>query len=114
MYLAHKTDNLEATAWQLYDAGYRPNLKYGIGMSSWVSLTVNKTCFAFRSRQLIDWAIDGTVEVSDAAVFHRMCDAKTEFHYQLFKSSSPSTGASTMSRAWRSWTSAVPLPTLVG
>ena len=85
VYLVHKTDNLEAIVWQLYDAGYRPNLKYGIGKLSWVSLTVNKTTFVFRSQQLIDWAIDGCMEVSDAGVFNRMHDAKTEFHYQLFK-----------------------------
>ena len=27
VYLVHKTDNLEAIVWQLYEAGYRPNLK---------------------------------------------------------------------------------------
>ena len=47
MYLVHKMDNLEAIAWQLYDAGYRPNLKDGVGRLSWVSLTVNKTTFFF-------------------------------------------------------------------
>ncbi len=85
VYLVHKTDNLEAIVWQLHDAGYRPNLKYGIGRLSWVSLTVIKTDFVFRSQQLIDWAIDGCIEVSDAGIFNRMHDAKTEFHYQLFK-----------------------------
>jgi hypothetical protein len=34
---------------------------------------------------MIDWAIDGCMEVSDAGVFNRTHDAKTEFHYQLFK-----------------------------
>ena len=68
VYLVHKTDNLEAIVWQLYDAGYWPNLKYGMGKLSWVSLAVNKTTFVFRSQQLIDWAIDGCVEVSDAGV----------------------------------------------
>ena len=53
VYLVHKTDNLEAIVWQLYDAGYRPNLKYGIGKLSWVSLTVNRTTFVFRSQQMI-------------------------------------------------------------
>ena len=48
-------------------------------------MTVNRTTFAFRSQQLIDWAIDGAMEVSDAGVFNRMHDAKTEFHYHLFK-----------------------------
>ena len=86
VYLIHKTDNLEAIVWQLYDAGYRPNLQYGIGKLSWVSLSVNQTRFVFRSQQLIDWAIDGGMEVHDAQVFNRMHDAKTEFHYQLFKS----------------------------
>jgi len=85
VYLVHKTDNLEAIVWQLYDAGYRPNLKYGVGKLSWVSLTVNKTTFVFRCQQMIDWAIDGCMEVSDAGVFNRSHDAKTEFHYQLFK-----------------------------
>ncbi len=69
--------------WQLYDTSYRPKLKYGIGKLTWVSLTVSKTCFVYRSRQLIDWATDGTMEVSDAAFINRMFDAKTEFHYQL-------------------------------
>jgi hypothetical protein len=45
VYQVHKIDNLEAIVWQLYDTGYRPNLKYGIGKLSWVSLTVNKTTF---------------------------------------------------------------------
>ena len=81
----HKTHNLEAIVWQLYDAGCRPNLKYGVGKLSWVSLTVNKTTFVFRCQQLIDWAIDGCLEVSDAGVFNRMHDAKTEFNYHLFK-----------------------------
>ena len=75
VYLIHKADNLEAIVWQLYDAGYRPNLKYGIGRLSWVSLTVSKTTFVFRSQQLIDWAIDGCMEVSDAGVFNRMHDS---------------------------------------
>ena len=105
VYLVHKTDNLEAIVWQLYDAGYRPNLKYGIGKLSWVSLTVNKTTFVFRSQQLIDWAIEGCMEVSDAGVFNRMHDAKTEFHTNCSK---VSTRASTMTRTWRSWTSAAP------
>lgn len=85
VHIIHKTDNLEAIVWQLYDAGFRPNLKYGIGKLSWVSLVVNQTRFLFRSQQLIDWAIDGGMEVQDAGVFNRMHDAKTEFHYQLFK-----------------------------
>ena len=38
VYLVHKTDNLEAIVWQLYEAGYRPNLKYGVGRLSWVCL----------------------------------------------------------------------------
>ena len=86
IYLIHKTDNLEAIVWQLYEAGYRPNLKYGVGKLSWVSLVVNQTRFIFRCQQLIDWAIDGAMEVSDAGVFNSMHDAKTEFQYQLFKS----------------------------
>ena len=41
---------------------------------------MNKTCFVFISQQLIDWATDGTMELSDAGIFKRMHDAKTEFH----------------------------------
>ena len=52
----------------MYEAGDRPNLKYGVGRLSWVSLTVNKTTFFFRSQQLIVWAIDGAMEASDAGV----------------------------------------------
>ena len=59
VYLIHKTDDLEAIVWQLYDAGYRPNLKYGLGKLSWVSLAVNKATFVFRSQQLIDWPMTG-------------------------------------------------------
>ena len=54
VYLVHKMDNLEAIVWQLYDAGYRPNLKYGVGKLSWVSLAVNRTTVVFRCQQLID------------------------------------------------------------
>ena len=39
LYMVHKTDNLEAIVWQLYDAGFRPSIKYGAGKLSWVSLT---------------------------------------------------------------------------
>ncbi|MFM7979759.1 MAG: hypothetical protein ACKPKO_10625 [Candidatus Fonsibacter sp.] len=35
---------------------------------------------------MIDWAIDGMMEVHDATVFNNMHDAKADFHYQLFKS----------------------------
>ncbi|MFM7981710.1 MAG: hypothetical protein ACKPKO_20565, partial [Candidatus Fonsibacter sp.] len=35
---------------------------------------------------MIDWAIDGMMDVQDSGVFNRLRDAKTEFHYQLFKS----------------------------
>ena len=31
IYMIHKADNLEAIVWQLYDAGFRPNIKYGAG-----------------------------------------------------------------------------------
>ena len=72
--------------WQLYDAGFRPNIKYGAGKLSWVSLTVNRHTFIIKSQQMIDWAIDGVIEVQDAGVFNKMHDAKTEFHYQLFRS----------------------------
>ncbi|MFM7979758.1 MAG: hypothetical protein ACKPKO_10620, partial [Candidatus Fonsibacter sp.] len=37
-----KTDNLEAIVWQLYDAGFRPNIKYGAGKLRWVNLTVKQ------------------------------------------------------------------------
>ena len=35
---------------------------------------------------MIDWAIDGMMQVQGAGVFKRTHAAKTEFHYQLFKS----------------------------
>ena len=51
-----------------------------------VSLTVNNRTFIIKSKQMIDWAIDGMMEVEDAGVFNILQDAMTEFHYQLFKS----------------------------
>ncbi|MFM7990338.1 MAG: hypothetical protein ACKPKO_64585, partial [Candidatus Fonsibacter sp.] len=36
LYMIRKTDNLEAIVWQLYDAGFRPSIKYGAGRLSWV------------------------------------------------------------------------------
>jgi hypothetical protein len=51
-----------------------------------VSLTVNSCTFIIKSQQLIDWAIDGMMEVDDGGVFNRLQDATTEFHYQLFSS----------------------------
>ncbi|MFM7977869.1 MAG: hypothetical protein ACKPKO_01025, partial [Candidatus Fonsibacter sp.] len=86
LYTVHKTDNLEAIAWQLYDAGFRPNIKYGAGKLSWVSLTVNNRTFSIKSQQMIDWDIDGMMEVQDSGVFNILQYAKTEFHYQLLKS----------------------------
>ena len=75
IYMIHKTDNLEAIVWQLYDAGFRPNIKYGAGKLSWVSLTVNNCTFIIKSQQMIDWAIDGMIELEDASVFNRLQDA---------------------------------------
>ncbi|MFM7990389.1 MAG: hypothetical protein ACKPKO_64840, partial [Candidatus Fonsibacter sp.] len=86
LYMTHQTENLEAIVRQLDDAGFRPNIKYGAGKLSWVSLTVNNRTFIIKSQQMIDWAIDGTMVVQDSGVFNRLQDAKAEFHYQLFKS----------------------------
>ena len=86
IHMVHNTDNLEAIVWQLYDAGFRPNIKYGARKLSWVSLTVNNRTFIIKSQQMLDRAIDGMMEVDDAGVFNRLQDAKTEFHYQLFRS----------------------------
>ena len=86
LYMIHKADNLESVVWQLYDAGFRSNIKYGAGKLSWVSLTVNRYTFVIKSQQKIDWAIDGSMEVQDAVVFNKMHDAKADFHYHLFKS----------------------------
>ena len=36
MHIIHNTDNLEAIVWQVYDAGYRPNIKYGSGKTELV------------------------------------------------------------------------------
>ena len=47
--------------------------------------SINKHTLIIKSQQMIDWAIDGMMEAQDAAVFNRMHDAKTEFHYQLFR-----------------------------
>ena len=44
--MIHKPDDLESVVWQLYDAGFRPNIKYGAGKLNWVSLTVNARTFA--------------------------------------------------------------------
>ena len=57
--MIHNKDNLEAIVCQLYDAGFRPNIKYGAGRLSWVSLTVNNRTFIVKSQQMIHWAIDG-------------------------------------------------------
>ncbi|MFM7982609.1 MAG: hypothetical protein ACKPKO_25130, partial [Candidatus Fonsibacter sp.] len=86
IHMIHKTDNLESIVWQLYDAGFRPNIKHYAGKLRWVSLTVNNHTFIIKSQQMIDWAIDGVMEVQDPGVFNRLQNAKTGFHYQLFKS----------------------------
>ena len=39
-----------------------------------MSLSINKHTFSIKSQQMIDWAIDGMMEVQDAAVFNRMHD----------------------------------------
>ena len=54
--MIHKTYNLAAIVWQLYDAGCRPSIKYGAGRLSWVSLTVNSRTFIIKRQQMIDWA----------------------------------------------------------
>jgi hypothetical protein len=84
--LIHKNDNLEAIVWQLYHAGFtKPGIKYGAGKLAWVSLMAIDTVFIIKSQQIVDWAIDGMMEVDDANTFNRMHDAKTEFYHQLFK-----------------------------
>ena len=52
--MIHKADNLEAIVWQLSDAGFRPNIKYGAGKLSWANLTVNKHTFKIKSPSMID------------------------------------------------------------
>ena len=84
--MSHKKDNLEAIVWKLYDAGFRPNIKYGAGRLSWVSLTAHNRTFIVKRQHMIGWAIDGMMEVEDAGVFNRLQDAKTRFHDQLFRS----------------------------
>ena len=84
-YLVQKYDNLETIVWQLYNAGYRPSIKYGAGRLSWLSLTVNDHTFIVKSQQMIDYAIDGLMEIHDADTYNRMADAKMDFHYQLFR-----------------------------
>ena len=86
LYMVRKTDNLEAIVWQLYDAGFRPSIKYGAGKLSWVSLTVHNRTFIIKSQQMIYWAVDAMMDAQDSGVFSRLQDAKTDFHYQLFKS----------------------------
>ncbi|MFM7980599.1 MAG: hypothetical protein ACKPKO_14900, partial [Candidatus Fonsibacter sp.] len=51
IYMIHKTDNLEAIVWQLYDAGFRPSIRYGARKLSWVSLTVHNRTFIIKSQQ---------------------------------------------------------------
>jgi len=86
IYIVQKQDNLEAIVWQLYEAGYRPNIKYGAGRLTWLSLAIKKTTFVIKTQQMIDYAIDGMMEIDNATVFNRMHDAKTDFQYRLFKS----------------------------
>ena len=52
-----KADNLESIMWQLYGANFRPNIQYGAGKLTWVSLTLNKHTFNVKSQQLIEWAM---------------------------------------------------------
>jgi hypothetical protein len=85
IHLVQKNDNLEAVVWQLWEAGFRPSVKYMTGRLTWVSLTVSKYTFVVRSQQMIDYAIDGMMEVEDAGVFNRMHDAKLDFYHQLFR-----------------------------
>ena len=47
---------------------------------------MNNRTLIIKSQQMIDRAVDGMMEVEDAGVFNRLQDAKTEFHYQLFRS----------------------------
>ncbi|MFM7981030.1 MAG: hypothetical protein ACKPKO_17105 [Candidatus Fonsibacter sp.] len=82
----HKADNLETIVWQLSDAGFRPNIKYGAGRLSCVSLNVNKYTLVIKSQPMRDWAIYGMMEAQDAAVLNRVHDAKANFHDHLFKS----------------------------
>ena len=54
-------------------------------MLSWASLTVNNYTFIINNQQMIDWAINGAMEVQDAGVCNKMHDASAEFHYHLFR-----------------------------
>ena len=80
-YIVQKYDNLEAILWQLKDAGERPSINYMTGKLTWITLTVNKHTFVIKSQQMIDYAIDGSMEIQDATTYNRMHDAKMDFHY---------------------------------
>jgi len=85
IYLIQKKDNLEELIWQLFHAGYRPNVKYGAGRLSWISLTLNNYYFLIKTQQLIDYAIDGMLQIEKAEVFNRTQDAKDDFYAKLFR-----------------------------
>ena len=70
---------------QLYEAGLRPAMKYMAGRLSWVCLTVNRHTFILKTQRIVDYAIEGNLTVDGVCVFNRTQDAKTDFHYQLFR-----------------------------
>ena len=85
-------------------------------MLSWASLTVNNYTFIINNQQMIDWAINGAMEVQDAGVCNKMHDASAEFHYHLFRCKHKSYyGAQdTVRKISKYWASARPWPTPAG
>ena len=76
---------MEAVLWQLYEAAFRPSLKYMTGSISWLCLTVNRHTFVVKTQRIVDYCIEGCITVENPEVFNKMQDASAEFHYQLFK-----------------------------
>ena len=86
IYFIHKEDDLEAVVWQLYFAGFRPAIQYMAGRICWVCISANGFTFLIKTQRLVEYEIEGSTAVDEAAVFNRMHDARAEFHYQLFRS----------------------------
>ena len=100
--LIQKKDDLEQLIWELHQAGYKPNVKYSVGKLRCITLRFGNYTFVIKSQQLIDYAIDGMVQVDKADVFNRLQDAKD--------CSEAIIGAITRVTMLRSWMNAEPLP----
>ena len=85
IYLIHRGDDLQKLLFDLKQKGYTPGIDFETGRLVKLKLTLNKTTFIIRTRQLVTSTIEKPIVVDSEHVYNNMSGAMTQFNKQMFK-----------------------------